>query len=43
MERNPIFCDVIVRRFLAYAGEEAIAPEVAERYRLNGTQEVGHE
>lgn len=34
MEVSPVYCDLIVRRFIAYAGESAVAPEIAERYRL---------
>lgn len=34
MELSPVYCDLIVRRFIAYAGESAVAPEIAARYRL---------
>lgn len=33
-EISPVYCDLIVRRFIAYAGEASVAPEVAKRYRL---------
>jgi DNA modification methylase len=34
MEVSPVYCDLIVRRFIAMAGPRAVAPEIAERYRL---------
>ena len=34
IEISPRYCDVIVRRYIAFAGEHAVLPEVAERYRL---------
>ncbi len=34
MEISPQYCDLIVRRFIAFAGEGAVAPEIAERYRV---------
>lgn len=34
MEISAAYCDVIVRRFIAFAGEGAVAPEIADRYRL---------
>lgn len=34
LEISPRYCDVIVRRFIAMAGEKAVDPEVAERYRI---------
>ena len=34
IEANPAYCDLIVRRFAAVAGTNALAPEVAERYSL---------
>lgn len=34
MELSPKYCDVIVRRFISYAGERSVAPEVAARYRV---------
>jgi DNA modification methylase len=33
IEISPRYCDVIIRRFIAFAGEQAVAPEVAARYR----------
>ncbi|MBY0113221.1 MAG: ParB N-terminal domain-containing protein [Phycisphaerales bacterium] len=33
-EVSPIYCDLIVRRFIAFAGEQAVSPEIADRYRL---------
>lgn len=37
MEISPRYCDLIVRRFIAFAGESAVDPAVAERYRLPET------
>lgn len=34
LEISPIYCDLIVRRFIAYAGEGAVKPEVAKKYRV---------
>jgi DNA modification methylase/ParB-like chromosome segregation protein Spo0J len=34
IEISPTYCDLIVRRFIAFAGEKAVAPEIAEKYRL---------
>lgn len=34
LEISPRYCDLIVRRFIAFAGEKAVAPAVAEKYRL---------
>jgi DNA modification methylase len=39
MEISPVYCDLIVRRFIAYAGEDAVPPEIAEKYRLTEMQE----
>jgi DNA modification methylase len=33
LEISPVYCDLIVRRFIAYAGESAVEPKVAKRYR----------
>lgn len=33
IEISPRYCDVIVRRFIALAGESAVSPEIAGRYR----------
>jgi DNA modification methylase len=41
MEMDPRYCDLIVRRFIAYAGDGAVAPEIAERYRLPSTSDSG--
>ena len=35
MEINPRYCDLIVRRYIAYAGEQAVLPDIAEKYRLS--------
>lgn len=35
MEISPVYCDLIVRRFIACFGEDAVTSEVAERYRLS--------
>ncbi len=32
MEIDPQYCDIIVRRYIAMAGQSAVSPEVAERY-----------
>lgn len=34
LEIEPRHCDTVVRRYIALAGESAVAPEVAARYRL---------
>lgn len=34
LEIDPKYCDVIVRRYMALAGEKAVRPKVAARYRL---------
>jgi DNA modification methylase len=34
MEISPTYVDLIVRRYIAFAGEEGVDPEIAERYRL---------
>lgn len=34
LELSPVYCDVIVRRFIAAAGEAAVDPKLARRYRL---------
>jgi len=34
LEISPRYCDVIIRRFIAFAGEDAVSPDVAERYRV---------
>ena len=34
IEISPVYCDVIVRRYIAFAGEGAVAPEIVEKYRL---------
>jgi DNA modification methylase len=33
LEISPVYCDLIVRRFIAYAGESAVDPKIAKRYR----------
>lgn len=38
IEISPVYCDLIVRRFVAFAGRGAVAPEVARKYAL--THEV---
>ncbi|MEM9084168.1 MAG: DNA methyltransferase, partial [Planctomycetota bacterium] len=38
MEIDPKYCDLIVRRFIAEAGEDAVSPEIADRYRLELAQ-----
>ena len=34
IEISPLYCGVIVRRMIAFAGEGCVTPEVAKRYRL---------
>ncbi len=34
IEISPRYCDVIVRRFIAYVGESNVDPELAERYHI---------
>ncbi len=34
IEISPRYCDVIVRRFIAYVGQSNVDPELAERYRI---------
>ncbi len=34
LEISPRYCDLIVRRFIALAGESAVDPKVARRYRV---------
>ena len=38
MEISPRYCDLVVRRFIALFGEQAVAPEIAEKYRLPATE-----
>jgi DNA modification methylase/ParB-like chromosome segregation protein Spo0J len=33
MELSAKYCDVIIRRFIRYAGESAVSPEIARKYR----------
>ena len=34
LEIEPRYCDRIVRRYIALAGENAVSPEIAQRYRV---------
>lgn len=34
IEISPRYCDLIVRRFIAFAGAEAVSPEVVEKYAV---------
>lgn len=34
LEISPVYCDLIVRRFMAFAGEAAVEPGVARKYRI---------
>lgn len=34
IELSPVYCDLIVRRFIAYAGERSVTPAVAAKYAL---------
>jgi len=40
VEISPKYCDLIVRRYIAFAGEASVEPEVAERYRLPDKETV---
>lgn len=40
MELDPKYCDLIVRRFIAYVGEHSVNPEIADKYRLRTTDGV---
>jgi len=37
MEIEPRYCDCIVRRYIALAGESAVSQEIARRYRIEGS------
>jgi DNA modification methylase len=39
-EISPIYCDLIIRRFIAFAGESAVSPEIAEKYRVPAPLQV---
>lgn len=34
IEISPIYCDLIIRRYIAFAGEGAVDPAIAKKYRL---------
>lgn len=34
IEISPVYCDLIVRRFIAFAGRNAVTPEVARKYAI---------
>lgn len=36
IEIEPRYCDCIVRRYIALAGEQAVSEEIAKRYRVDG-------
>ncbi len=38
VEISPTYCDVIVRRFIAYAGVGSVSPQIAEKYRVRPAQ-----
>ncbi|MCK4783252.1 MAG: DNA modification methylase [Desulfobacteraceae bacterium] len=40
MDIEPRYCDVTVRRYIALAGEAAVIPEIAERYRVTDKKDV---
>lgn len=40
LELSPRYCDVIVRRYIAFAGVDQVSPVIAERYRLPGKKEA---
>jgi DNA modification methylase len=33
IELDPLYCDVIVRRYIAFAGEKTVSPDLVNRYR----------
>lgn len=37
LEIDPKYCDGIVRRYIAYAGKDKVAPEIREKYFQEGT------
>jgi DNA modification methylase len=41
LELSPVYCDVIVRRFMAYAGEQAVDPALAANYRVRDGARTG--
>ena len=40
VEISPRYCDLIVRRFIAFAGESSVDPEIAERYRITEREDA---
>ena len=34
LEVSPVYCDLIVRRYMAFAGERAVSPAIREKYRM---------
>lgn len=40
LEISPHYCDVIVRRWIHFAGEEKASPELVDRYRIAQTAEA---
>lgn len=40
MEINPVYCDLIVRRFIAFAGAAAVPSKLAERYHTPLAREL---
>lgn len=34
IEISPIYCDLIIRRYIAFAGEQSVDPAIAKKYRL---------
>ena len=38
LEISPRYCDVIVRRFVAFSGQGAVDPDMATRYRVQETE-----
>lgn len=39
VEISPRYCDVVIRRFIAYAGEKKVSSEIASRYRVTDCEE----
>jgi DNA modification methylase len=41
VEISPVYCDLIVRRFIAFAGRGAVSPELARKYAVTETKSGG--
>ncbi|MCH8271343.1 MAG: DNA modification methylase [Planctomycetes bacterium] len=40
VEISPRYCDLIVRRYIAFAGESSVDPEIARRYRITEQEDA---